>query len=63
MCRTNLTYKPAHEREPLLFLDKDLNEVSIAIIFLILGSFFTNRFIYYNADNIVMLTLYFLIAA
>ena len=33
---------PAHEREPVLYLDNDLNEVSVAILFPILQSFLGN---------------------
>ena len=33
---------PAHEREPLLYLDNDLNEVSVIILFPILLAFVGN---------------------
>jgi hypothetical protein len=45
--RTNVS---AHEREPLLFLDEELNEVSITII-LSHSTVICAKYYRYNADN------------
>lgn len=48
------TNRPAHEREPLLYLDEDLNEVSVTILFSMLLSFLSNTFMYYDAKNMIL---------
>ena len=48
------TNRPAHEREPLLYLDEDLNEASVTVIFPILLSFLSNIFMYCDAKNIML---------